>query len=146
MNLRLIKFTGFTLCCFLGVIACSGTKSIQNIAEIDPSWQGRWAGPMLIENSTSPAKKITLELEFTSTHITGYFTDETAGIHRKPVSDLQFNGNQLQFKITYQTKYILRSYMNFTGKRHGLNLVATFTGRQAGRSFSGKWQARKSIR
>ena len=134
---------GIILCCSL--FACSSSKAIQNVAEIDPSWQGTWSGPMLVDNSDSPAKIIELELEFTSTHITGYFTDAQAGIRHKIVSELQFKGNELQFKIAYQTKYILRSYMKFTGSRRGLNMAATFTGRRGGRAFSGKWQARKKI-
>ncbi|KAA3612219.1 MAG: hypothetical protein DWQ05_19665 [Calditrichaeota bacterium] len=139
-NLKLTK-TALILVLFFS-ISCGGSKSLQNSPDIDVSWQGIWSGPALIENSTTPAKIFSLEIVFTSTHITGYFTDKKAGINRKIVHDLQLKDGELHFKVPYQTKFVMRSFMSFTGKRNGRNMAVTFIGRESGRSFKGKWQAR----
>ncbi len=146
MKIKFIRRLVIILQLLFFFTACSGPKSLQNSPDIDSSWQGTWSGPALVEKSTIAAKKFELDIVFTSTHIIGYFTDEKAGIRRKVVTDLKIHDDELQFKVPYQTKYVLRSYMKFTGKRKGRSMTVTFSGREGGWEFSGKWQARKKMR
>ncbi|MCA9732728.1 MAG: hypothetical protein H6696_06845 [Deferribacteres bacterium] len=125
------------------LFSCSGPKTLQNSPDIDTAWQGVWSGPALVDDSKTPPKNFALEIEFTSTDITGYFTVRKAGVVRRVVHDLQLNGDEIKFRVPYQTKLIMRSFMKFTGTRNGRNLVATFDGREGGKAYTGKWQARK---
>ena len=131
---------------FLGAVflSCSGVHEIRNTGEIDETWAGLWQGKMLIENSRIPPKPVQLQIEFTSTHIRGFYTDSLEAVYRQKVKRLRIEGNRIQFQIAYETRRGLRALIDFSGRRFGRYMMMEFWGSEGGKSFRGKWEARLS--
>ena len=123
-------------------MACSSIHEIRNTGEIDDTWAGLWKGKMLIEDSLNPPKEVLLEIEFTSTHIRGFYTDSLETVYRQKVKRLRIEGDQIQFQVAYETKRGLRALIDFAGRRFGQHMMVEFWGSEGGKSFRGKWEAR----
>ncbi len=139
MRMRLIWLLGIVI-----LNACSGSYEIRNSGTLDDRWAGQWQGLMLIENSLEPPKTVGLEIEFTSTHIRAFYTDESEKVYRKQVRKLKIEGDRIRFQVAYETRRGLRAVLAFSGQRHGRSLMFELWGSEGGRTLRGKWEARQS--
>ena len=139
MGVRLIGLLGIVF-----LYACSGAYEIRNSGSVDDRWAGKWQGLMLIENSLQPPKSVALEIDFTSTHIRAFYTDETEKVYRKQVNKLKIEGDAIRFQVAYETRRGLRAVLVFSGKRQGRSLMFELWGSEGGRTLRGKWEARQT--
>ncbi len=123
--------------------ACSGSMEIRNTGAVDEGWAGHWRGRMLIENSLEPPHLVALDVEFTSTHIRAFLSDENENVKHRQVRNLRIDGDAIEFDVAYDTIRGLRAMAHFSGKRIGRSMMLEFEGSEGGRPYRGKWEVRR---
>jgi hypothetical protein len=122
---------------------CSGSR--QTVAE-NPElqlWVGAWEGMAIRENQADSPRQWTLVLTLKNGRLRGVMSDDVGEMRRKKVDELRIVGEQLYFSVNYETARGLQVICRHHAQLEDYKLLSVFVGREGGRAFEGKWEAKR---
>jgi len=131
--------SGLLLCLLLG---CAGTRSQIDLAELQP-WVGTWRGKELRENSSKPMELWTVTLRLKDNRLVGTIHGESGGLDNRKLKNVKVESGTLTFRVSYESRRGLQVDYHHRARLKGDKLLSEFKVMEGGRSFKGKWEARR---
>jgi hypothetical protein len=126
------------------MVGCAGTHQTADNPELQ-MWVGTWQGVAMRENRPDPPRQWTLVLSQKNGRLHGVISDDLGELRRKKVDDLRIVNDQLQFSLSYETARGLQVVCHCRVQLEEDKMLTSFDGREGGRAFEGKWEARRII-
>lgn len=124
------------------VVGCAGTRQTVDNPELQV-WVGAWQGVAIRENRPDPPRQWTLVLSQKNGRLYGVISDDLGELRRKKVDDLRIVNDQLQFSMSYETARGLQVVCRCRVQLKEDKMLTAFEGREGGRAFEGKWEAKR---
>jgi len=121
--------------------ACAGAKLHGEPAELQ-TWVGTWRGVAIIENTAEPITEWSLRLTEKNRRLSGHISSVDGKFTRVKIKNVALNGYQLSFTFSFETSRGLQATQRHAAMRQGHKLLSLFSGREGGRAFRGKWEAK----
>jgi hypothetical protein len=123
------------------LLGCAGSKPHGEVAELQ-TWVGVWRGVAIIENTTESPDEWKLRLTQKNGRLYGRISSAQGQFTRVKIENLVLKEDELSFTFDFETHRGLHAAMRHTAVREGHKLLSLFEGREGGRAFRGRWEAR----
>lgn len=124
-------------------LGCAGSRQTGGNVDLQ-MWVGAWQGMALQENRSDPPRQWILVLSLNKNRLSGVMSDDRGEMRRKRVENLKLIDGELCFTVSYETSRGLQMDCRHRARLQDDILLSHFDGREGGRAFEGKWEARKS--
>lgn len=129
----------FTL---LLLTACGGSQKLADQETLEP-WVGAWSGQGVRDNRVDPLQKWTLTLSLKAGKLEGRMSDELDEMRNLELRDVNVLAGELHFKLSYESSRGLHVNYRHRARMQGDKLLSLFEGNEGGKSFAGKWEAKR---
>jgi len=134
---KLILILAMMLCA-----GCGGTRQQVNVAVLE-KWVGTWSGQGLRENRLDPLQTWTLVLSLKDGRLQGTMDDALGEMHKQKLHDVRVADEVLRFNLGFETSRGLQVVYDHEVRISGDKMLSLFQGQEGGRSFTGKWEAKR---
>jgi hypothetical protein len=122
--------------------ACGGSQKLVDQKTLEP-WLGTWRGQGVRDNRLDPLQQWTLTLAFKENRLAGRMSDELGEMRNLELRDLRLAEGELHFKISFESTRGLHVLYRHRARMQGDKLLSIFEGNEGGKSFAGKWEAKR---
>ena len=129
----------FTL---LLLIACGGSQKLVDQKTLEP-WVGMWRGQGVRDNRIDPLQQWTLTVALKGNQLEGRMSDGLGEMRNLELRDLRVAEGELHFKLSYESSRGLHVLYRHRARMQGDKLLSLFEGTEGGKSFAGKWEAKR---
>lgn len=141
MNSSRFKLLSFFLV-MLALIGCGGTHALVDTKILEP-WVGSWRGQGVRDNHIDPLQQWTVQLAIREGRLMGKIEDELGEMRDLELRDVHVSEGELFFKFSYESSRGLHVTYSHRARMQGDKLLSLFEGREGGKSFAGKWEAKR---
>ena len=134
------RLASFAFLLFL--IGCGASRQRAPLNELEP-WVGTWQGQGVRENRLDPLQQWTLTLSLKADRLVGVMRDNSGEMRKQKLENVHLQEGVLSFKLGFETSRGLYVTYQYHARLNGNTLLSVFEGREGGRSFEGKWEARR---
>ena len=125
------------------LLGCASSRQSGESADLQ-MWVGTWQGMALQENRSEPPRQWILVLSLNKNRLSGVMSDDRGEMRRKKVENLKLVDGELYFTVSHETSRGLQMDCRHRAHLQDDILLSHFDGREGGRAFEGKWEARKT--
>ncbi len=122
--------------------ACGSSKKLSDPKILEP-WVGSWRGQGLRDNRTDPLQQWTLQLELKDGKLTGVMNDALGEMRDIKLKEVYVSDGELFFQLSYESSRGLHVLYRHQARMQGDKLLSLFEGKEGGKSFAGKWEAKR---
>ncbi len=124
------------------VAGCGGTRQQADVPALE-KWVGKWSGQGLRENRLDPLQTWTLVLALKNGRLKGTMNDALGEMRQQKLRDLRVVEEVLYFHLGFETSRGLQVVYQHQLRITGDKMLSLFQGQEGGRSFVGKWEAKR---
>ncbi|MEK7727582.1 MAG: hypothetical protein AAB354_04170 [candidate division KSB1 bacterium] len=132
----------FFLFTLLLLAACGGSQKLVDQKTLEP-WVGTWRGQGVRDNRIDPLQQWTLTLALKGNQLAGKMSDELGEMRNVELRDVRVAEGELHFKLSYESSRGLHVLYRHRARMQGDKLLSLFEGNEGGKSFAGKWEAKR---
>lgn len=126
----------------LALFGCGGSRALVDVKLLEP-WVGSWRGQGLRDNRADPLQQWTVALALRENRLAGTINDELGEMRNIELRDVHVADDELFFKVNYESSRGLHVTYQHRARMQGDKLLSLFEGKEGGRSFAGKWEAKR---
>ncbi len=127
---------------FVALAACGGSQKLVDQKTLEP-WAGAWRGQGVRDNRIDPLQQWTLTLALKENQLAGRMSDELGEMRNLELRDVRVAEGELHFKLSYESSRGLHVLYRHRARMQGDKLLSLFEGNEGGKSFAGKWEAKR---
>ncbi len=137
----LLKLAILTLA-LITLTACSSSQKLVDTKTLEP-WVGSWRGQGVRDNRIDPLQQWTLQLTLKDNKLAGVMNDALGEMRNIELRDVHVSEGELFFKLSYESSRGLQLLYRHQARMQGDKLLSLFKGMEGGKSFAGKWEAKR---
>lgn len=130
------------LCTLLLLTACGSGQKLVDQKTLEP-WVGTWRGQGVRDNRLDPLQQWTLTVALKENRLTGRMSDGLGEMRNLELRDVYVAEGELRFKLSYESSRGLHVLYRHRARMQGDKLLSLFEGNEGGKSFAGKWEAKR---
>jgi hypothetical protein len=104
---------------------------------------GKWRGQGLRENRLDPMQTWTLDLSLKDGRLAGVMDDALGEMRKQKLRDVRLVDDVLHFHLGFETNRGLQVEYQHEVRINGDKMLSLFQGEEGGKSFIGKWEAKR---
>ncbi len=122
--------------------ACGGSQKLVDQKTLEP-WVGTWRGQGVRDNHIDPLQQWTLTLVLTNGKLAGRMSDALGEMRNLELREVNVIAGELHFRLNYESSRGLHLVYRHRARMQGDKLLSLFEGNEGGKSFAGKWEAKR---
>lgn len=126
----------------LALFGCGGSRALVDVKMLEP-WVGSWRGQGLRDNRADPLQQWTVLIAMKENRLAGTINDELGEMRNIELRDVHVSEGELFFKVNYESSRGLHVTYSHRARMQGDKLLSLFEGKEGGKSFAGKWEAKR---